>query len=79
MKIDVTDRAPKPIKWKMVLLVWPVVLVLIFSLSAIENWLFPTMPFFLRMVLTSLVIVTCMVYVIIPMIQKLFSNWLNKK
>lgn len=68
-----------PKKWKMAILIWIAIyptVTIIFIIFG--NDLLRINPLPLRTFLLTLIIVPLMTFVLIPLLQKLLSNWLNK-
>lgn len=69
--------APK--KWKMAVIIWiaiyPTITTLFFLLSPIL-FKIPYLP--LRTLVLTLIVVPLMVFILIPFLQKVFKNWLEK-
>jgi len=68
-----------PKKWKMAILIWiaiypTVTLIALFFGEQVEK----INPLPLRTLATSLVIVPIAVYALVPALQKMMYNWLNK-
>ncbi len=69
-----------PPKWKMAILIWlgiyPVITVLVlllFPYMAAAAWPIP-----LRTLLLTIIAVPVMTFVVLPLLQKLFRNWLQR-
>ncbi|MCD6017140.1 MAG: hypothetical protein K0S53_261 [Bacteroidetes bacterium] len=70
-------QAPK--KWKMAIVAWLAIyplITLIFFLFG--NQLIEISPLPLRTLVITLIVVPIMVFILIPIIQKLLNNWLSK-
>lgn len=70
----------QPPKWKMAVLIWmgiyPVItllVLLLFPFMAANNWPIP-----LRTLLLTLIAVPIMTYIVIPTLQRLLKNWLQR-
>jgi len=69
----------KPKKWKMAILIWIAIyptITLIFLFFGKD--LLQIHPLPLRTLVLTLVVVPLMTYILIPFLQKLLGNWLNK-
>jgi antibiotic biosynthesis monooxygenase (ABM) superfamily enzyme len=68
----------QPKKWKMALLVWLVIYPTISCISLLlGSWLIQ-LPILLRTFVMSIILVPFMIYVAMPQLTKLFTNWLTK-
>lgn len=68
-----------PKKWKMAILIWIAIyptITLIFVFFGKDLMTIHPLP--LRTFLLTLVVVPLMTFVLIPLLQKLLGNWLNK-
>lgn len=70
----------QPPKWKMAVLIWmgiyPVItllVLLLFPFMAANNWPIP-----MRTLLLTLIAVPIMTYIVIPTLQRLLKNWLQR-
>ncbi len=70
----------KPPRWKMAVIIWlgiyPVITILVYLLfpfMARHNWPLP-----LRTLLLTLIAVPLMAFVVLPFLQKLLKNWLQR-
>jgi antibiotic biosynthesis monooxygenase (ABM) superfamily enzyme len=67
-----------PKKWKMAILIWIAIYPTITLLSLFFGSFFEKIdPLPLRTFASTIIVVRCMVYVIVPVLQKLLHNWLN--
>jgi len=68
-----------PKKWKMAIIIWLAIyplITLIFALLGKQLILINPLP--LRTLIITLIAVPTMVFVLIPILQKLLHKWLNK-
>ncbi len=72
-----TDSIP-PKKWKMFILIWVTVYPLILMVTNTLRLLFPEMKPPIAMLVTSLAIVSAMVFIMIPLINKFLGKWIRK-
>lgn len=70
----------KPKKWKMALLVWMAIypsITIIFALFG--NYFAQITPLPLRTLVITAIVVPLMVFSVIPLLQRLLTNWLEDK
>ncbi len=72
-----TDSIP-PKKRKMFILIWVIVYPLILIVTNTLRLFFPEMNSPLSMLITSLTIVSAMVFIMIPLINKFLGKWIRK-
>lgn len=69
--------APK--KWKMAIIIWIAIYPTITTLFFILGPFLLKIPYLpLRTLVLTLVVVPLMVFILIPFLQKVFKNWLEK-
>lgn len=68
-----------PAKWKMAVLVWVAIYPTLTILFALFGDLFAQIaPMPLQTLVTTLLVVPLMVFLIMPFLQRLLTDWLNK-
>lgn len=69
----------EPVKWKMAVLVWIAIYPTITILFVLFGDLFAQItPMALQTLVTTLLVVPLMVFWIMPFLQRLLTDWLNK-
>ena len=69
----------EPVKWKMAILVWIAIYPTITILFVLFGDLFAQItPMALQTLVTTLLVVPLMVFWIMPFLQRLLTDWLNK-
>lgn len=67
-------------RWKNAVIIWIAIYPLITSLMLIAGkWLNQINPMPLRTLCMTIILVPTMVFIIIPLLNKIFKNWLNRK
>ena len=77
--MEAQSKTGKPVKWKLFLLVWVAVYPLILGLSKLLALLQLGFPGWLNTMLISIVLVSLMLFLIMPFINSSFSKWLSQK
>lgn len=65
-------------KWKMALITWSTVFILICTLTLIINNIVPHIHLLLRLFLMTIIMTLSLTYIIMPRLTKLFNAWLFK-
>lgn len=73
------DGGPAPPRYKMALVTWLAVFVLVTIIFVLFGRWLEAMPMLLRNLIFTAVMVTLMTYVVMPRVTRLFSFWLYPK
>jgi antibiotic biosynthesis monooxygenase (ABM) superfamily enzyme len=71
-------EGPSPPTWKLMLVKWMGLFPILLALAYTLQWLVPGWPLWLRLLAETAVLVPLLNYVITPLMDSLFSDWLYK-
>ena len=77
-KPDFRRRMKSPPKWKTAILVWVCIYPSVTSLFLIFGDQLALLPPMLRTLVLTLVLVPLLVFVLLPLMHKLFAGWLHR-
>ncbi|QTV79039.1 antibiotic biosynthesis monooxygenase [Microbacterium sp. NIBRBAC000506063] len=75
-----TNAAPAPARWKQAIAIWlgffPVNLAFSYAASPVPGW--DTLPLWLRVLVTTLVLTPIMTYAVLPWVTRMLRSWLAR-
>ena len=80
---DTNMRSPgKPKRWKQFVItvagVYPLTVMIPISLNWLSRYLHPLKIFLLRGVIGATLLVTCLMFLVLPLFNRLFRSWLTR-